>query len=67
MLNIAIEFDEYVAEGTGNVVLTPSGGNQENTAVLIPVNDTTQVQRRAPIPVLSRSQTETLIALTLQP
>jgi len=42
-LNIVLTFDEYVQAGTGNIVLTPSGGNQANMNVEIDITDPSQV------------------------
>jgi len=41
--NIVITFNEHVQGGTGNIVITPSGGNQANIALTISVGDTSQV------------------------
>ena len=35
--NVVLTFSEWVQVGTGNIVLTPSGGNQPNVATLVAV------------------------------
>lgn len=42
-VNIVLTFNEYIQAGTGNIVLTPSGGNGDNTVVNIAATDTSQV------------------------
>jgi len=39
---ITMTFDENVVAGTGNVIITPSGGNGDNLMVIIDVSDTGQ-------------------------
>jgi len=40
---IVLTFNENVAAGTGNIVITPSGGNGADTPITIAVGDATQV------------------------
>ena len=37
-MSIVLTFNENVQKGTGNVYLTPSGGNGANTAITIDVD-----------------------------
>ena len=38
-VTITLSFSEHIQAGTGNIVLTPSGGNGANAPVNIPSND----------------------------